>query len=234
MSRLRNRMVKADFWTDPELLRWPLGKRVFYQGLWAAAEDSGCLEDDPFGWKLQLFPSPVDAELSTGVLESWRDELIACGKLYPYEADGKRYLFIRTFHQHEHPRNPQRPDLPLPAWLIHSVQVFNRDGSTCSRNAYSMNTDTLPLPNGNGTVTVLSPPPRPAPSRVPTVHKGRGGDDNRPVDESTVRPVVAEEQEQGPPRPCSRCGENISDDDMLDDGKVVDSSKGIRHKECPA
>jgi len=108
-------MVKAEFWTDPELLRWPLAKRLFYQGLWAVAEDSGCLEDDPFGWKLQLFPSPIDSAVTVELLTDWRDELVAAGKLFRYEADGKCYLYIRTFHQHEHPRNPQRPDLPLPA-----------------------------------------------------------------------------------------------------------------------
>ena len=108
MSRLRNRMVKADFWTDPELLRWPLAKRMLYQGLWAFAEDSGCLEDDPFGWKLSIFPSPVDSDITVELLTEWRDDLVASGKLYRYEADGKHYLFIRTFHQHEHPRNPQR------------------------------------------------------------------------------------------------------------------------------
>ena len=39
MSRLRNRMVKGDFWTDPTMKRWPILKRVFYQSLWAMAED---------------------------------------------------------------------------------------------------------------------------------------------------------------------------------------------------
>ena len=71
MARLRNRMVKADFWTDAELLRWPRDKRQTYRGLWAIAEDSGCLEDDPFGWKLLLFPSPLDADITVERLEHW-------------------------------------------------------------------------------------------------------------------------------------------------------------------
>jgi len=52
---------------------------------------------------------------------------------------------------------------------------------------------------------------------------------NQPVDNSTVRPVVASGQE--PERTCWRCGHPISGDAILDDLAVL-SSKGIRHKEC--
>lgn len=225
MSRLRNRMVKADFWTDPELLRWPLGKRMFYQGLWAIAEDSGCLEDDPFGWKLQLFPSPLDAEITLERLVGWRDELVAAGKLFPYEADGKCYLFIRTFHQHERPRNPQRPDLPLPTWLEHDVTTSVRGDGTVKRNAYRVTTNTLPLPNGDGSVTVLSPPPRLAPSRVPKGTKGKGTGNGGPVNKSTVRAAVDKTT-------CWRCGGVISPDDMAEDRCVFSTRRGLRHADC--
>lgn len=213
MSRLRNRMVKAEFWTDPELLRWPMAKRLLYQGLWAIAEDSGCLEDDPFGWKLQLFPSPLDVEVTVDVLTTWRNELIGAGKLYPYQADGKAYLFIRTFHQHEHPRNPQRPDLPLPQWLQHDQTVFQRGDGECTRNAYSVTTDNLPLPNGDGTVSLLSPPPRLAPSRVPKGTSGKGVGDG-PVDNSTVRPVA---EENGKRPACKVCQQVLSAREQSDE-----------------
>ena len=49
--------------------------------------------------------------------------------------------------------------------------------------------------------------------------------ENRPVDNSTVRPVSVEE------RICWRCAKPISGDDVLDD-KCVDSRKGLRHVEC--
>jgi hypothetical protein len=117
VARLRNRIRKADYFTDGELLRWPRDKRTTYSGLWALAEDSGCLEDDPFTWKLVLWPSPLDADITVEMLATWRDELVDADKLVPYEAEGKRHLFIRTFHDHEHPRNPQSPGLPLPPWV---------------------------------------------------------------------------------------------------------------------
>ena len=173
MARLRNRIVKADFWNDGELLRWPREKRTTYQGLWAMAEDSGCLEDDPFGWKLLLWPSPVDADITVAILEQWRDELIEANKLIPYEADGKRYLYLKTFHQHEHPRNPQSPDLPLPAWVKYQTREIHRKdsgrGGSYTVNEYIVDyallctncnlTVTVPLAYGNrNTTPVLSCP----------------------------------------------------------------------------
>ena len=230
MSRLRNRIVKADFWTDPELLRWPLAKRVLYQGLWAFAEDSGCLEDDPFGWKLSIFPSPVDSDITVDLLTEWRDDLVASGKLYRYEADGKHYLFIRTFHQHEHPRNPQRPDLPLPEWLKHDVTAVKRGDKEYTRSGYRVTVDTLPLPYGDGNVTIMSPPPRPAPSSVPKGTTGKGVGSSKPVDNSTVR-LAAPSNGNGSDPVCWRCGHTITGDEILDDACVL-SHRGTRHKQC--
>lgn len=144
MPRLRNRIVKAEFWTDPELLRWPLSKRHFYQGLWAAAEDSACLEDDAFGWKLTLFPSPIDGEVTVEVLEGWRDELVEADKLIPYMAQGKPYLYLATFHDTEKPRNPQSPTLPLPAWVTHGKTPVGRGSGEGSRNTYHVHPELLP------------------------------------------------------------------------------------------
>jgi hypothetical protein len=117
MARLRNRILKADFWGDGELLRWPREKRFTYAGLYALAEDSGVVEDDVFNWKCMIWPSPFDNDITIEDLEQWRDELCEAGKLVPYHAEGQQLLFIKAFHEHEHPRNPQSPSLPLPDWI---------------------------------------------------------------------------------------------------------------------
>ena len=164
MARLRNRITKADFYTDPELLRWHRDKREFYRRLWAIAEDSGCLEDDPFGWKLILYPSPLDADVTLDMMGGWRDELTGAGKLIPYEADGKGYLYVRNFHQHEQPRNPQRPDLPLPPWVHYERTVVKRGDGEVSRNTYRVDTDAIPPRNSDSETTLLSPPSSPVQS----------------------------------------------------------------------
>lgn len=145
MSRLRNRIRKADYFTDGELLRWPRDKRTTYSGLWAMAEDSGCLEDDCFEWKMTIWPSPLDADITVEMLEQWRNELTEAGKLVPYEGEGKRYLFIRNFHQHERPTNPQRPDLPLPPWVAAEItEGRSKDQKKWSRCQYTVSADDVP------------------------------------------------------------------------------------------
>jgi len=223
MARLRNRIRKADYFTDGELLRWHRDKRQTYTGLWAIAEDSGCLEDDPFSWKLLIWGSPLDADITVELLKQWRDELVEAGKLIPYEADGKPFLYIRTFLQHEHPRNPQRPDLPLPEWIVcESRTGVGKDGRRWVRTEYRDTKHSVQNVYETCTDSVQDAPPRPAPSRVPKGTRGRGGNGSGPVDKSTVQPAPE----------CWKCGKTISPDEVLEDRCVL-SRKGLRHEVCP-
>lgn len=166
--RIRNRQKKATFWTDGDLLRWPRDKRYFYESLWSCAEDSCCIIDDMFEVKLTAWPSPLDADLTVELLEQWRDELIECGKLIPYEADGRRYLFIPRMAEHEKPRNPQVPDWPLPPWVTYAVTGDGRNRrctytfsyTTGDRDASvqyaSGNRDTVQTDSGDRNITVQS------------------------------------------------------------------------------
>ena len=167
MARLRNRILKADYYSDPELLRWPRDKRETYRGLWAIAEDSGCLEDDPWGWKLLIWPSPMDADITTERLEEWRDEMVEAGKLVPYEAEGKRYLWIRNFHRHELPPNPQRPDLPLPPWITCEATQHNRGNGRVTRCRYHLDTIALSQRDDRAMTDQL-PPYRTVPNHTDT------------------------------------------------------------------
>ncbi len=115
--RLHNRQIKATFWNDTDLLQWPRDKRWFYEGLIQLADDSGCLEDSPFAFKLNLFPSPVDADITVELLAKWRDELVEEGKLVRYRVGKKDYLYLTNFHKHQSLKNPEKPDVPLPPWI---------------------------------------------------------------------------------------------------------------------
>jgi len=158
--RLRNRIVKATFWTDPTLCRWPRDKREFYRSLWACAEDSCCIEDDMYGVKLAAWPSPSDADMTEEKFIAWRDEMIAVLKLVPYDHESGHALYIPAMARHERPRNPQAPDLPLPPWV-----EWVRNESDSRKGTY-IHTYTVvqPLYNPPSTVPVL-----PCPVLPPTV-----------------------------------------------------------------
>ncbi|OLN29936.1 DnaD domain-containing protein [Desulfosporosinus metallidurans] len=115
--RLHNRQLKASFFNDGDLLQWPRDKRFFYAGLIQIADDSACLEDSSFSFKLLIFPSPQDSDLTIEQLSVWKDELIAEKKLISYTSQGKKCLYLTNFHKHQTLKNPSLPTVPLPDWI---------------------------------------------------------------------------------------------------------------------
>jgi len=113
--QLKNRLVKADFWTDTGLIRkLPAMGRMMYQGLWQLAEDSGVIEADPLAYKMLLFP--LD-DISIEDIEEWVSVLVEEGKIIPYGND--QYYYIKNFHRHQSLRSPAKPNLPLPKWVTY-------------------------------------------------------------------------------------------------------------------
>ncbi len=113
--QLRNRLVKADYWTDTELARkLPAMGRMMYQGLWQLSEDSGVIEADPVAYKMILFP--LDS-IDIDEIENWTNILVNLGKLIPYRCQNKDYYYIKNFHKHQSLRSPGKPELPLPEWV---------------------------------------------------------------------------------------------------------------------
>ena len=135
--RLHNRQIKATFWSDPDLLQWPRDKRWFYEGLTQLADDSGCLEDSSFAFKLHLFPSPMDSDITVELLTKWRDEFVCQGKLSPYKVAGKQYLFMVNFHKHQtldKPTPPSKASIPLHPWVVWE-EVLDEKGRVSRRQS---------------------------------------------------------------------------------------------------
>lgn len=115
--KLHNRQIKASFWTDTEMIRnFTLEERLFYIGLWQLADDSGCVENDLYAFKLFLFP--LNEEVTIKALNDWTAKLIEKNKLIPYHTQGKSGLYLANFHKHQTIKNPQPPEVPLPPWII--------------------------------------------------------------------------------------------------------------------
>lgn len=115
--RLHNRQIKKEFWNDKDLIKWPLGKRVAFEGLWCLADDSGCCEDDSWAIKIFIFPSPADADITPEIIALWLDEMAEQGKIVRYASQGKECFYITNFHKHQRIDNPSAPEVPLPIWI---------------------------------------------------------------------------------------------------------------------
>jgi hypothetical protein len=117
--RLHSRQIKPGFWNDTDLItRLTRDGRLFYIGLWQLCDDSGCLFDDPFQFRIHLFPN--DNDMTPEILADLRDQLIALKKAYRYEVAGKVCIWLSNFHKHQKiPKEaPPGPDsVPLPPWI---------------------------------------------------------------------------------------------------------------------
>ncbi len=145
--QLRNRMVKADFWTDTALVRnLPPNGRMLYQGLWQLAEDSGCIEADTVAYKMLLFSMD---DISVEDIEQWVEALIEMEKLIPYTKYGTNCYYITNFHKHQSLRNPGKPEIPLPDFIeyIPNEQPYKS-------GAYVIDYGALPIDKGDKKVTV--------------------------------------------------------------------------------
>ncbi len=69
------------------------------------------MENDPFAFKLFLFP--LNEEVTIGTLVSWTQKLIEKQKLISYHTQGKDGLYLANFHKHQTIKNPQPPEVPL-------------------------------------------------------------------------------------------------------------------------
>ncbi len=102
-------MVDPEFWLDEEITSLDYEYRLFYIGTWNFSDDYGVVENSAKKLKAQIFPyDDVDCDKIL-------DKLIKIKKLIPFDADGKKWLFIKKFLKYQRVdkpsrnRNPQAP-----------------------------------------------------------------------------------------------------------------------------
>lgn len=93
MPRIRS--IKPEFWTDGVMISLPFEVRLFYIGMWNFACDRGHLSDDPMGLKLKILPA--DTISGSDVI----DMLVGAGRVERVTVDGRRYLNIPRFSDHQ-------------------------------------------------------------------------------------------------------------------------------------
>lgn len=121
---MRRRMLNPDFFTDPDIVTLDPYGRLFYQGLWCVADDSGCFELNALFLKMKIFPGDY---ISLDDIQRYIDILIDNKKLITYQVNGKDYAWIKNFHKHQNLDKPSPPKVPLPPWLIfHGEEEYGK------------------------------------------------------------------------------------------------------------
>lgn len=106
MPRIRS--IKPEFFTDDAVGALSLPARLLFVGTWVFADDYGTLDRSAKQLKAQVFPyDDVDCDPLLA-------ELLAAGLLAEYQADGKTYLYITGFADHQKIDKPSKAKRPLP------------------------------------------------------------------------------------------------------------------------
>lgn len=97
--KLRNRLIKPEAAAGV-----PREIRAFYAGLWALADDRGCLPDSPAELKEALYPG--DAEIGPESVAGMIDWLVRLGKVVRYRVGSRGYLLLLEYLQYEEITRP--------------------------------------------------------------------------------------------------------------------------------
>lgn len=122
MARIRT--IKPEFWVDEKIGECSTNARLLFIASWSFADDKGSLERSAKQLKAQAFPyDAIDCEPLVR-------ELLKAGLLIEYAGnDGKKYLHVNHFSEHQRIDKPGKPRVPLYA-DSKSTQVGLQDNST--------------------------------------------------------------------------------------------------------
>lgn len=108
MARIRS--IKPQAFTSESLAEVSVHARWTFAGLWTYVDDEGRGKADPRLIKGQIWP--LDDDVTSKDVASYIDELEAGGMVCRYEVDGRTYLHVVRWHEHQSINKSTRSKLP--------------------------------------------------------------------------------------------------------------------------
>ena len=143
----RIRMVKPEFFDDPDMADVSLAARLFFIGLWTQADKEGRLVDDMRRLKARIFPFD-DLDVEALAVELHGKDMIR-----RYSTGGKHgYVWIRNFTKHQRP-HPKEPASLIPP--CHNG-AGERNGEPCKETAKPSESGVLILDPSSGVLSMES------------------------------------------------------------------------------
>lgn len=110
-----NRIIRDSIRTSDTLAGISAEAERLFWRLVVSADDHGCFYGDPGIILGQAMTAFIRRGVTEADIAAWLKELEAAGLVRRYEADGRLYLHIITWHRHQ--RTPRgKPKYPLPSW----------------------------------------------------------------------------------------------------------------------
>lgn len=111
---MRIRSIKPEFWRSEDISRLDRDDRLLFVGLWSYVDDNGVGRDrlaevcaDLFAHDLEQNPRDTFARVQRGLAH-----LAAAGLIVRYESDGKPFLEVTTWTDHQRIDRPAKPRYP--------------------------------------------------------------------------------------------------------------------------
>ncbi|WP_134663951.1 hypothetical protein [Amycolatopsis sp. CFH S0078] len=197
----RIRTIKPSFFRSEDVSALPLRARLTWIGLWTHCDDAGRTKDNVRLIKGDIWP--LD-DVSLADIEEDLETLAAHGRIVRYEADGRRYLEIANWSDHQSIQKPTPSKIP-PASDGTLLPPPELDGSPTGGLPEEM--PGYPQIPGSGSPVGLQEP-----SGSPTAGKGKEGKGKEGRGRAPAR-AEAPAPEPQPERPPGRCVEHEHDPD---------------------
>jgi len=120
----RIRSIKPDTFTSETLAQVPIEARWTFAGLWTYCDDEGRGKADPRLIKAALYP--LDDDVTASTVSAHVEHLERVGVVCRYEAEGRVWLHVVNFDEHQHPNRPQGSKLPACARDLHGVSTHEQ------------------------------------------------------------------------------------------------------------
>lgn len=123
---MRARNIKPGFFSNDQLAECTALARLLYIGLWCCADRDGRMEDRPRKIKGCVFPFEDSSECNIDALLT---ELASAGFIVRYEVDGRKFIDIPTFSEHQRPHKHEKQSaIPRRVESTTKVRRRNRQG----------------------------------------------------------------------------------------------------------
>lgn len=107
----RRRMIKPEFWTSETLARVSRGARLTFVGLWNHCDDYGVTSSSVRRIIGEIYP--LDESVTEADVRSEIDELLSVGLLVKHRFDGRDYLIVKGWDEHQRVDKPSSPSIPI-------------------------------------------------------------------------------------------------------------------------
>jgi len=108
------RMITSEIFFNEKVGSLPAGGRLLFIGIFSNADDDGRLKASPKFLKARIFP--YDDDISSDDVQSWRDQCRDIGLIRVYNKDGKEYLDVPGWLEHQSIRKDRYKESTIPAY----------------------------------------------------------------------------------------------------------------------